>query len=84
MALVNRVGLNSGNRSIPPSQDPSRPKLKAKGGGRRDIKDSWLEKGKHPNVIEKLLIDRTKLPKEKYECIGFVSRQVFDVEFCVP
>ena len=28
--LVNKLGLNSANSSIPPSQDPNRPKIKKK------------------------------------------------------
>jgi transposase len=33
-----------------------------------------------PDVIEKLLIDKSTLPFGKYESVGFESRQVFDID----
>lgn len=85
-ALVNQLGLNSSNSSIPPSKDPNRIKRKVKGkkrkpGGQKGHKGSCLDKVKNPDVVEELLIDRKTLPKGKYERVGFDTRQVFDVEF---
>ena len=89
-ALVNQLGLNSGNSSIPPSRDPNRAKKgwkvkgkKRKPGGQKGHKGSYLQKVDRPDEVEELWIDRRSLPKGDYERVGFESRQVFDVEFSV-
>lgn len=88
-ALVNQLGLNSSNSSIPPSRDPNRKKKKrAKGkkrkpGGQKGHKGSHLKQVENPDEVEEIWVDRRSLPKGQYHHVGFDSRQVFDVEFSV-
>jgi transposase len=88
-ALVNQLGLNSSNSSIPPSQDPHRKKRKKvkgkrrKPGGQKGHKGSCLRQTETPDETVELTIDRKSLPKGKYKHGGFESRQVFDAEFTV-
>lgn len=80
--LVNRLGRNSKNSSLPPSQDPHRKKtFKAKGkaGGQIGHKGRTLEKIDRPHVIEEISIDRRTIPPGDYTKTGYESRQVFDV-----
>lgn len=88
-ALVNQLGLNSNNSSIPPSRDPNRKKRKkAKGkkrkpGGQKGHKGSHLKQVGNPDEVEEIWVDRSSLPKGQYHHVGFDTRQVFDVEFSV-
>lgn len=89
-ALVNQLGLNSGNSSIPPSRDLNRVKKKKevkgnkrKPGAQKGHKGSCLKKVETPDEIEERWIDRRSLPKGQYAHMGFETRQVFDVEFSV-
>ena len=90
--LVNKIGLNSTNSSIPPSQDPNRDKDKKKRRSRKDKgkkrkpgaqkghDGSTLTKSDSPTEVEIIEIDRRTIPPGKYKEVGFDSRQVFDVE----
>ena len=85
-ALVNQLGLNSSNSSIPPSRDPNRKKRRAKGkkrkpGGQKGHKGSHLKQKETPDEIEEIWVDRRSLPKGQYHHVGFETRQVFDVVF---
>lgn len=80
--LVNRLGRNSKNSSLPPSQDPHRErksKSKGKAGGQIGHKGRTLQKIDNPHVIEEITIDRRTIPPGTYSKIGYESRQVFDV-----
>lgn len=74
--LVKRLGRNSRNSSIPPSQDPNRAKKKKaagevvrrKPGGQEKHIGCTLEKRETPDEIEEILIDRRTIPAEA--CIG--------------
>lgn len=86
--LVNRLGRNSKNSSLPPSQDPHRKKIsKAKGkpGGQKGHKGRTLQKIDNPQVIQEIEIDRRTIPPGNYTKAGYESRQVFDVtiDLCV-
>jgi transposase len=83
--LVERLGLNSSNSSIPPSQDPNRKKKpngksKKKPGGQKGHKGHILEKVENPDIIEPIDIDFSKLPEGQYSDGGYESRQVIDIE----
>jgi len=86
--LINKLGLNSSNSSIPPSQDPNRPKIKKKKkrkgkrlkpGGQKGHAGSTLEKFSDPNEIVPLEIDRRTIPPGKYKNVGLETRQVVDI-----
>jgi len=80
--LVNRLGRNSKNSSLPPSQDPHRErksKSHGKVGGQKGHKGRTLQKIDHPHQIEEIKIDRRTIPQGTYTKIGYESRQVFDV-----
>jgi len=86
-ALTNYLGINSSNSSIPPSQDPNRPRkvtkakgLKRKQGGQKGHKGSCLLQVKNPTVVEEIQIDRESLPLGNYSSNGFSARQVFNME----
>jgi len=89
--LVNRLGRNSQNSSLPPSQDPHRKKkTKSKGdkrkpGGQKGHKGATLQKIESPHEIEEIKIDRRTIPTGTYTQVGYESRQVFDVkiDLCV-
>lgn len=83
--LLNRVTLNSKNSSKPPSSDPNRKKEGKKkstkpSGGQKDHLGSTLTKINEPDVITVIKVDRNTLPKGNYKDIGFVTRQVFDID----
>lgn len=83
--LYQRLGLNSNNSSIPPSQDQNRKretknKSDKKSGGQKGHKGTTLEQVDNPDIIEKICIDRTLLPEGNYTEVGFEKRQVFDIE----
>jgi len=86
--LVAKLGLNSSNSSIPPSQDPHRErgsKRKGKGpkrkpGGQNGHEGATLQRDPNPDQIEDIPIDRRTIPPGRYKAAGFDSRQVIDIE----
>ena len=83
--LANRLNLNSTNSSKPPSTDPnrqkrSRTKSHKKAGGQKGHVGTTLEKVANPDRVEKIRVDRRKLPKANYQHVGFETRQVFDID----
>lgn len=82
--LSNRLGLNSRNSNIPPSQDPNRPKPnnsnKNKTGGQPGHKGTTLTLEDNPDIIEELTVDKNLLPKDTYTTVGYERRQIFDLE----
>jgi len=86
--MAAKLDLDSSNSSIPPSQDPHRPrgsKRKTKGnkrkpGGQKGHKGSTLEPEPNPDRIETLEVDRRTLPKGEYRHAGFEARQVIDIQ----
>ena len=87
--MANRLGRNSRNSSIPPSQDPNRARKqkatgkvqKRKPGGQAEHEGSPLEKRKTPDASEEILIDRRTIPAgRKSRNAGYESRQVVDVK----
>jgi len=86
--LIDRLGLNSSNSSIPPSQDPNRKKKekdkkKGKGkkaGGQKGHKGYAIEKIDNPEKIKEIPIDRSKFPEKDYTDAGFESRQIIEIE----
>jgi len=85
--LVAKLGLNSSNSSIPPSQDPRRPrgaKPKAKGrkrkpGGQKGHPGTTLEPVDNPDQIEDIAVDRRTIPPGQYRNAGYEARQVIDI-----
>ena len=83
--LANRLNLNSGNSSKPPSSDPNRKrrqnkKTGKKAGGQKGHVGTTLKKVENPDQIEFIDIDRRRLPPGQYREAGFESRQVFDID----
>jgi transposase len=86
--LVAKLGINSGNSSKPPSQDPKRPRgskkkttgHKRKPGGQNGHEGATLKKVPNPDRIETLEIDRRTLPRGDYTPVGFETRQVIDIQ----
>lgn len=83
--LLNQVGLNSSNSSKPPSSDPNRKKKKKesgtrKPGGQKGHNGTTLQKFSNPDVIEKIPVDKTTLPKGDYKDVGYKSRQIVDID----
>jgi len=83
--LIGRLGLNSSNSSIPPSQDPNRekkPKGKKKNhpGGQKGHQGHILEKVQDPDIVESIPVDFSKLREGTYTDAGYESRQVIDIE----
>jgi len=85
--LVAKLGLNSSNSSIPPSQDARRkrgakPKgngRKRKPGGQKGHPGTTLEPVDDPDHIENIGVDRRTLPPGSYKSAGYEARQVFDI-----
>lgn len=83
--LINRLGLNSKNSSLPPSADPNRKKKSKKGTGRKPggqpgRAGTTLKKTDSPDEIQTLKLDKRKLPKgKKYKQLESETRQVFDI-----
>lgn len=86
--MSSRLGRNSKNSSIPPSQDPNRArKRKSPGdvqkrnpGGQKKHEGATLTKTETPDAIEEIVIDRQTIPGDRmYRTVGFESRQVVDV-----
>lgn len=83
--LLEKLGSNSTNSSIPPSKDQNRKKKKAgentkKAGGQEGHKGITLEKEKNPDVIRNIEVDRTIIPPGEYSPVGYEARQVIDIE----
>ena len=84
--LLQRIGVNSRNSSKPPSDDKNRkrgsnkPKSKRKPGGQNGRKGIQLKQVSNPDRIEKINIDKRKLPGDIYKEIGYDKRQVIDIE----
>ena len=84
MLLANRLGLNSSNSSKPPSSDPNRKKgarakSKNNAGGQPGRNGCTLEPIDVPDEVVKIPVDREELPGGKYQSVGHVIRQVFDI-----
>jgi transposase len=82
--LVDRLGLNSSNSSIPPSQDQNRKKnkkksKKKKAGGQKGHKGYSIEKIPDPEIIKDIPIDRSEYPESQYKEVGFESRQIIEI-----
>jgi len=86
--LLDKLGVNSRNSSLPPSQDPHRrrgrrgqgPGQKRPRGGQPGHAGSTLEPEPNPERIETIDIDRRTLPPGRYTEAGFEARQVIDIE----
>lgn len=86
--LLDKLGVNSRNSSLPPSQDPHRPRgrrhqapgQKLKRGGQPGHAGATLELEPRPEHIECIDIDRRTLPPGAYTEAGFEARQVIDIE----
>ena len=84
--LLNRLGINSGNSSKPPSTDPNRKKKikipsEKKPGGQKGHNGTTLQKFSDPDVIEKIPVDKATLPEGVYKDVGYESRQIVDIDF---
>jgi len=84
--LAAKLGLDSANSSIPPSQDPLRPRgvkrktgPRRKPGGQQGHKGTTLEPVEKPDCVESIAIDRRTLPPGQYENDGYEARQVIDI-----
>lgn len=83
--LANRLNLNSTNSSKPPSSDPNRAKKSRKKGarkpgGQKGHIGTTLQKVDNPDRVEKIRVDRRKLPKGNFQHAGYKTRQVFDID----
>lgn len=84
--LFNRLNLNSSNSSKPPSTDLNKKKKKRKKsskppGGQKGHEGTTLEPIENPDKVEKLLVDKRRLPRGKnYKNGGYVSRQVVNIK----
>jgi transposase len=85
--LVAKLGLNSANSSIPPSQDPQRQRgaksqgngRKRKPGGQKGQPGTTLEPVDNPDQIEDIAVDRRTIPPGRYKSAGYEARQVIDI-----
>jgi transposase len=83
--LVAKLGLNSSNSSIPPSQDPKRKrgaKLKGNGrkpGGQKGHPGTTLEPVEDPDQTEPIAVNRRTIPPGHYKDAGYEARQVIDI-----
>jgi len=86
--LLGKLGLDSANSSIPPSQDPHRkrgskrkaPGKKRKPGGQKGHAGSTLQREPNPDRIETIEVDRRTIPRGAYRSVGFEFRQVIEIE----
>jgi len=83
--LINRLGLNSKNSSKPPSMDPNRekhPKRQStrKPGGQQGRTGTTLQPVSDPDEIKVLPVDRSTLPRGRYQEVGHEVRQVIDLD----
>lgn len=90
--MSSRLGRNSRNSSIPPSQDPNRARKqktpgevqKRKPGGQKNHEGVTLTRTQTPDAIEEIVIDRRTIPVDRsYKEVGFENRQVVDVKIKV-
>jgi len=82
--LVNQLGLNSKNSSKPPSTDPNRQKKPRgkdgrKPGGQKGRSGTTLSPVPDPDEIKVLPVDRSALPRGRYQESGYEARQVIDL-----
>lgn len=83
--LVNKFNLNSKNSSKPPSFDPNRDKKGKKNacgkkpGGQNGHVGKNLHPVENPDEIKNIVLDKRKLPKGKYQDVGYQARQVIDI-----
>lgn len=85
--LVAKLGLNSSNSSIPPSQDSRRKRgARTKGnpprrkpGGQKGHPGTTLKPFEDPDQIENIAIDRRTLPPGEYKSASYEARQVVDI-----
>jgi len=85
--LVAKLGLNSSNSSIPPSQDSRRKRgakpegngRKRKPGGQNGHPGTTLQPVDDPDQIEDIAVDRKTIPPGPYKSDGFEARQVIDI-----
>jgi len=85
--LVAKLGLNSSNSSIPPSQDPRRQRgakrrnkdRKRKPGGQNGHPGTTLAPVDNPDQIENIPVDRRTIPPGQYKNVGYEARQVIDI-----
>ena len=86
--LVAKMGLNSSNSSVPPSQDPRRQRgaklpvngPKRKPGGQKGHPGTTLQPVDNPDHIENIAIDRRTIPPGRYTSTDFEARQVIDIK----
>jgi len=85
--LLSKLGTNSKNSSLPPSQDPNRAKTSQanktnkKPGGQVGRVGKTLVPFETPDEIIEVRIDRTKLPSgHVYKNVGFTKRQVVQIK----
>lgn len=86
--LLAKLGRNSTNSSIPPSQDPHRKRgskriaqgEKRKPGGQDGHAGATLQREPDPDQIETIAVDRRTIPHGRYTPAGFESRQVIEIE----
>jgi len=84
--LSAKLGLNSSNSSIPPSQDPHRQRgskrtktTKRKPGGQNGHEGTTLQPVENPDHVENIAIDRRTIPPGHYTNGGYEARQVIDI-----
>ncbi len=82
--LSDQLGLNSQNSSKPPSTDQKMQKKRnkpsnKKPGGQIGHTGATLKKDPNPNIIKKLKVDKSSLPKGDCKHVGFETRQVIDL-----
>jgi len=84
--LSAKLGLNSSNSSIPPSQDPHRQRgskrtktTKRKPGGQNGHEGTTLQPVENPDHVENIAIDRRTIPPGHYTNGGHEARQVIDI-----
>jgi len=85
LMLTERLGLHSKNSSIPPSEDPNRKKKPPQNGdkpagGQKGHKGITLTQTDSPDEVKTLFVERDKLPQGNYHEIGFIKRQVVDID----
>ena len=87
--MANRLSLNSRNSSKPPSQDrfskdkdgkPAKDDTDKKSGGQPGRTGTTLKQIDKPDVTTHLTIDRTTIPPDDYQFVGYDCRQVFDID----
>ena len=88
-SMIERLSINSGNSSKPPSSDPNRKKKNSKNksnrkpGGQPGRIGKQLKPVDNPDNIEILKIDKRRLPRGDYFDDGYEVRQVVDFKASV-